>query len=124
VRGRRVAIWGLTYKPGTDTLRRSASVELCEWLAEAGADVHVHDPDAETLPALLSARVTRHAEALEAAKGAAALVVATEWPAYREISGDSLAAVMPSGRVIDANRFLGQTLGQDARFELAAVGQP
>jgi UDP-glucose 6-dehydrogenase len=42
--GRRVAVWGLTYKPGTDTLRRSLAVELCRWLLEQGAQVQAHDP--------------------------------------------------------------------------------
>jgi hypothetical protein len=50
--------------------------------------------------------------------------VATEWPVYREITSDALAAAMPAGRIIDANRFLGGILGGDARFHLATVGQP
>jgi UDPglucose 6-dehydrogenase len=124
IAGQRVAVWGLTYKPGTDTLRRSASVELCEWLAAEGADVHVHDPAVRALPPRLAAGLTRHADAIDAARGAAALVVATEWPVYREITSDALAAAMPAGCVIDANRFLGGTLGGDARFQLATVGQP
>jgi len=44
LKGVKVAIWGLTYKPGTDTLRRSLAVELCDWLIEKEATVHVHDP--------------------------------------------------------------------------------
>jgi UDPglucose 6-dehydrogenase len=122
VAGTRVAVWGLTYKVGTDTLRRSASVELCRWLVGRGARVHVHDPAAGRLPDDLS--VTRHADPIDAASGARALVVATNWPLYREIDVDRLAHVAPRLLVVDANRFLGATLGGDPRFHLVAVGQP
>ena len=42
--GKTIAVWGLTYKPGTDTLRRSAAVELCADLVKAGAKVRAWDP--------------------------------------------------------------------------------
>jgi UDPglucose 6-dehydrogenase len=42
--GKKVAVLGLTYKPGTDTLRRSSAVELCDWLVQQHARVSVHDP--------------------------------------------------------------------------------
>jgi UDPglucose 6-dehydrogenase len=121
--GLRVAVWGLTYKPGTDTLRRSASVELCQWLVNAGADVHVHDPAVGDLPPDLAA-VTRHAEPIETATGARALVVGTDWPLYRQVNLDRLAEAAPGLLVIDANRFLSKTVGNDPRFRLISVGQP
>ena len=123
VAGRRITIWGLTYKPGTDTLRRSSAVELCRVLLQRGAVLRVHDPAAEPLPADLSG-VERVGDVFDSAARADALVVATEWPIYRTIDADRLAAVMPSGLVLDANRFLGQVLGNDARFRLISVGRP
>ena len=122
--GQRVAVWGLTYKPGTDTLRRSESVALCHWLARAGATVVVHDPVVDDLPDDLAAVCERRVEPIEAARDAAAVVLGTEWPAYREIDSDRLAIAMPAGLVIDANRFLAKTLGVDRRFRVVSVGQP
>src|SRR4029078_6340369 len=122
-RGARVAVWGLTYKPGTDTLRRSASIELCRWLVSEGADVHVHDPAVGDLPPDLSA-ITRHDQPVEAATGARALVVGTDWPLYRQINLDRLAEVAPDLLVIDANRFLDKTVGNDPRFLLISLGAP
>jgi len=121
--GSRIAIWGLTYKPGTDTLRRSPAVELSRWLAAQGADLHVHDPAVRSLPDELST-ITRHAEPIDAAAGARALVVATAWPMYRQIDVDRLAAAAPGLVVLDANRFLAPLLGHDPRFRFIAVGQP
>jgi UDPglucose 6-dehydrogenase len=119
--GRTVAVWGLTYKPGTDTLRRSTAVELCRWLIGRGAAVRAHDPAATGVPDL--PLLTRVDTPLEAAAGAEALVVATEWPVYRTLAPAEVIAAMPSGLVIDANRFLGPTLGADRRFRLRSVGQ-
>jgi UDPglucose 6-dehydrogenase len=123
VEAHRIAIWGLTYKPGTDTLRRSGAIELCRWLADAGASVCVHDPAARDLPADMIT-VERADDAVAAAMGADALVVATEWPQYRTVDVDRLAAVMPARLVIDANRFLGPLIGNDTRFRLISVGAP
>ena len=120
--GKKIAIWGLTYKPGTDTLRRSMSVELCRWLIGQGATVSVHDPEAQALPADLGS-VARFDSAIDAAQSASALVVSTEWAEYRAVDADALAAVMPAGVVIDANRFLGSVLASDSRFRLLSVGQ-
>jgi UDPglucose 6-dehydrogenase len=121
--GSRIAIWGLTYKPGTDTLRRSPAVDLSRWLAAQGADLHVHDPAVRTLPAELVS-ITRHLEPIDAAAGARALVVATEWPIYRQIDVERLAAKAPGLVVLDANRFLAPLLDHDPRFRFIAVGQP
>jgi len=121
--GATVAVWGLTYKPGTDTLRRSEAVALCRWLLGQRAHVRVHDPMVASLPDELGA-VERFQDPIDAAAGAAALVVATEWPVYQQVPPDALARTMPRGLVLDANRFLAKTVGRDPRFRLVAVGQP
>jgi len=99
LRGKTIALWGLTYKPGTDTLRRSGAVDLARWLASEGARVQAHDPAVSRIPddvpvALCSAPA-------DALRDADALVVATEWPDYRA------AAIPPGMIVIDPNDFLG-----------------
>ncbi len=122
LRGARVAVWGLTYKPGTDTLRRSAALGLIESLLSAGARVTVHDPMAGSLPELLTAAV-RADNALDAARDADALVIATEWPQYRLVEPDALHLVMATPLVIDPNGFA-VTLAKDPRFRSIRVGQP
>ena len=125
VRGKRVAVWGLTYKPGTDTLRRSSSIELCRWLSEQGALVRAHDPAVKVLPDDLAHAIELCSTASAALEGAAALIVATEWPEYQTVSADAVVALMSSQpSVIDANRFLVKTLGCDSHVQYAAVGAP
>jgi UDPglucose 6-dehydrogenase len=106
IRGVRVAVWGLTYKPGTDTLRRSLAIELCDWLLTEGATIAVHDPAVKALPEEWSGRVRRTEDPIAALSDAQVLLVGTEWPAYRELPREKIAVAWNGLVVIDANRFL------------------
>ncbi len=123
LKGVQVAIWGLTYKPGTDTLRRSLAVELCDWLIEQGAAVHVHDPVVHELPERWSGRVISHALALDAVVGTNALVVGTEWPEFRQEAEKLLSVSSSNLVVIDANRHL-QAAVTPLGLTYVAVGTP
>ena len=119
-----VTVWGLTYKPGTDTLRRSLSVELCEWMIREGATIHVHDPMAKNLPDHWCDAVKRYDNPLAAVRGAHALVMATEWPIYRSISADQLIQCSDRLVVLDANRFLTNLAAAAGHLQYFAVGMP
>jgi UDPglucose 6-dehydrogenase len=119
-----VAVWGLTYKPGTDTLRRSMSVELCDWMIREGANVRVHDPTVKKLPAHWCDAVERYDDPIAAVQGANALVVATEWPVYRSISAEHLLQGSDHLVVLDANRFLTNLAPTEGRLSYFAVGMP
>ncbi len=123
LKGQRVAILGLTYKPGTDTLRRSSSVELCEWLAQQGALQHDHDPALKKLPDPLPQKTTLHDTPVATLSEASALVVATEWPEYQSLTAETILSAMRKPLVIDPNGFLLKTLGHDQRIRYATVGK-
>ena len=106
LKGKRIAVWGLTYKPGTNTLRRSLSVEMCNWLQEQGAEIAVHDPSKCELPDNWLGEVVRSKTPLEALEGACALVIATQWPEYREINVSDVENIVGQLAVFDSNRFL------------------
>jgi len=106
LKGKRIAVWGLTYKPGTNTLRRSLSVEMCNWLQEQGAEIAVHDPSKCELPDNWLGEVVRSKTPLEALEGACALVIATQWPEYREINVSDVENIAGQVAVFDSNRFL------------------
>ncbi len=118
-----VAIWGLTYKPGTDTLRRSSAIELCRWLAEVGALVRAHDPAVSALPSDL-AGIELCSSALEATAGADVLVVSTAWPDYRELDGQALRSALKGKLVIDPAGALVDSLGSVAQLSYVRVGTP
>lgn len=124
--GASIAIWGLTYKPGTDTLRRSLAVELCDWLLEQGAKVSVYDPEVKHLPEYWAGRVEHCTDAIQAVKNADALVVGTEWPEFRQIA-DCLVSEGRAGLVVvDANRHLSASATKlvSKGISYVAVGSP
>ena len=118
-----IVVWGLTYKPGTDTLRRSLAVELCNWMIQQGAKVRVHDPVVKELTPAWNGLVQRFDDALGALEGAQVLLVGTEWPKYRGIPKDRVAGVAPGLVVLDPTRFL-SSLGTAAALRYVAVGTP
>lgn len=120
--GKTILLLGLTYKPGTSTLRRSSAMELCEQLLADGAQVRAIDPQAEELPAHLTAKVTRFASLSEALAKADAAVVTTEWPEFRQISANDCRSLMNRALILDANSFLAAQLSE--LHEYYAVGKP
>jgi len=122
-----VVVWGLTYKPGTDTLRGSLAVELCEWLIEQGASVRVHDPVVKDLPTSWKRDVQRFDDPLQSVEGARVLLVGTEWPEYKEIPKHRIAysvQAAPGLVVLDPNRFLSSFFEATAAVRYVAVGKP
>jgi len=125
IRGRTIGVLGLTYKPGTDTLRRSGAVRLCESLAKEGAKVSAYDPALTALPDALSGFISYAADALGALTGCDAAVVATEWPEFKSLDADAIAEVMMTKPVvIDPNAFLKNSLGASAAVRYRSVGMP
>jgi len=118
-----VAVLGLTYKPGTDTLRRSTSVELCQWMSQQGYWVKAHDPAVRELPQELRPAIALTADPGEALWGADLAVVATEWPDYRKLSGEDFVSRMRRPAVIDPNWFLVGTLGGERRIHYVTTGR-
>ncbi len=123
LRDKTIAVLGLVYTPGTDTLRRSAAVELCKNLATAGAKVKAFDPAIKLPPTNLgNVELTMHlADALTAADAA---VVSTEWPEFQKANWADLVQLMKRPLIVDPNRFLENCLRGIAGVEHISVGQP
>jgi len=121
--GRRLAVLGLTYKPGTSTLRRSSAVEVCRWLDNLGARVAAYDPAVRELPPDLPATIQLAGSPGEALAGADALLVLTEWPEFQGVSADEVCRSMRSPLVLDPGGFLEKQLGGDSRIRYWKVGK-
>ena len=122
LRGKRIAVLGLTYTTNTDTLRRSAAVELCQQLLAAGAHVSAFDPAVKQLPAELAA-IQLADDITTALTGADAVAVCTEWPQFRQADWPNLIAKLRSPVFVDANRFLDKELKNLPGVEHLSVGR-
>jgi len=122
LRGLKIAVLGLTYKPGTDTLRRSTAVELCRALAARGAVVEAYDPVVRELPGDVSAIVRLSPTLEDALRDASAAVVATEWPEFRNIDA-KLVRLMAEPYVFDATGFLRAGFAEHAGMKYFVCGR-
>ena len=122
LRGKKISILGLTYTTNTDTLRRSAAVELCQQLLQAGAKVTVFDPAIKNLPPELSS-VALAADIPAALTGAEAVAVCTEWPQFRQADWAKIIPQMRQPVFVDANRFLEKELKNLPGVEHLSVGR-
>jgi UDPglucose 6-dehydrogenase len=120
--GRQFAVWGLTYKPNTDTLRRSSALELCRWLSNHGASVRAHDPAVRELSGAQDAEIVLCDTPLAAIDAADALFLCTPWPAYLEIAPGDLVATMRTPMVFDAAGFLERHLQSEPSIAYTRVG--
>jgi UDPglucose 6-dehydrogenase len=105
VDGARVAVLGLSFKPGTDDVRNSRALDLIEALSEAGADVVAHDPVAIENARKQYPEVDFETETADALEGAEAAMIATGWPAYDDLDYAPMSRrVVIDGRRISVDR--------------------
>ena len=105
-RGKRVAVWGIAFKPGTDDIREAPSLTIMDWLLERGAEIVAYDPVAEeTATGYFGDRITLVSDPMHALDGAVALIIHTEWsefrhPDFKEIKRRLAEPVLFDGRNI------------------------
>lgn len=121
--GKKVALWGLAFKPKTDDIREAPAVVLIEQLLEAGADVHVHDPVAmENVEREVGDAVTFHKHHYDAIEGAEALAIVTEWNEYRNPDFDYLKHKMSAPVVFDGRNLYHPCKMLDLGFTYSGIG--
>ncbi len=123
VKGRRIAVWGLAFKPDTDDVRESAAIEITQRLCAQGAEIVAYDPKAiENAKRVLSDTIVFAPTAMDAASGADALVVLTEWPEFKEVSFDTLRLQMLEPRIFDGRNYLADLHLERLGFIYRGVG--
>jgi UDPglucose 6-dehydrogenase len=120
--GKKISVLGLTYTTNTDTLRRSAAVELCKQLIAAGANVNAFDPAVKNLPDELS-KIQLASEIAGALNSAEAVAICTEWPQFRQADWVKIVPQMRQPVFVDANRFLEKELKNIPGVEHLSVGR-
>jgi UDPglucose 6-dehydrogenase len=124
VRGKTIAILGLTFKPETDDMRDSPAIPIVARLAEDGAQIRAYDPEGmEAAKPLLPHSVTYCNDALAAAEGADALVMVTEWNEFRSLSPARLAHAMRGRVLVDLRNVYDPAAMRQAGFTYSGVGR-
>jgi len=127
LKGKCIAIWGLSFKPNTDDMREAPSRVLIDALLDAGASVRAHDPEAiEVALQIYGAEkdFSVHSDQYDAALSADALVLVTEWKLYWIPDYEKLAAGMRQKILVDGRNIWPQEAALDHGFTCHAIGRP
>ncbi|MBD0745722.1 UDP-glucose/GDP-mannose dehydrogenase family protein [Streptomyces sp. CBMA152] len=124
VEGVRIAVWGASFKAGTDDVRESPALAVAALLHRRGAQVTVHDPHA-VRTALARHPELDYTEGLdESARGAELIVVATEWPEFRAADPKALGRVVAAPVVVDLRNVLCADAWRVAGWRVRQLGRP
>lgn len=123
LQGRKVAVWGLAFKPRTDDIREAPALVLLEQLVGAGADVHVHDPVAmDNVRQLFGDKLTYHAHHYDTLDQAEALAIVTEWSEYRNPDFQYLKYKMRRPVIFDGRNLYNSVKLAQAGFHYSGIG--
>jgi len=124
LRGKKICMFGATFKPDSDDVRDSPALDVAVALANAGATVVVHDPKGTVNAERVYPTLTYSTDAMQAAVGAELIIHGTEWMEYREIDPAELAKVVAQKNIIDARNKLDVPTWRAAGWNIRALGRP
>ena len=123
--GKKIAIWGLAFKPKTDDIREAPALVLIDHLLNAGTQVVVHDPEAmDNVRAIYGDRIRYCERPLDALDGADALAVMTEWGEFRTPDLAEMRSRMKSPVVFDGRNIFNVDQMRSAGFTYYSIGRP
>ena len=123
VRGKRIAVFGLTFKPNTDDMRDSPAISIIRTLQDAGAEVAACDPEGVEQAREILSDVTYCSSPWDAAKDAAAAVIVTEWDAYRALDLAQLKSLLAQPVLVDLRNVYERDTVEAAGLQYVAVGR-
>ncbi len=123
VRGKTIAVLGLTFKPNTDDMRESPSIPLITALQDMGAKVRAYDPAGMEQAKTVLGKVTFCEDAYACAEGASALVICTEWEQFRALDFDRLKSTMERPVLIDLRNIYRPEEAARAGFAYESIGR-
>jgi UDPglucose 6-dehydrogenase len=124
VRGKRIGVLGLTFKPNTDDMREAPSIGIIEGLLDQGAEVVAYDPHGMEMAKHLMQGISYGASAYDVAQGADALVLVTEWNEFRSLDLDRLKSTMRAPVLVDLRNVYRHDEVVRHGFRYTSVGRP
>lgn len=119
-----IAIWGLSFKPHTDDIREAPALYNIQALLDEGAVVKVHDPEAmEHVKKMFGDKIQYATTPYEAAEGADAIFIATEWPEFRTPDFDRLSSLLRHKVIFDGRNLYDLQIMKDFGYTYISIGR-
>ena len=123
VRGKKIGVWGLSFKPNTDDIRESPAIKICAALREAGAKVRAYDPKGQERAKEVLAGIEWSPDAYHAVEGADCLAICTEWDEFRKADLAKVKKLMAHPTVIDGRNIWDPAEMEKKGFTYRSVGR-
>ena len=125
LRGKKIAVWGLAFKPDTDDVRFAPALAIIRQLLDEGATVQAYDPEAMTVArGIFGSKVTFADNSYSALKGADALAIVTEWNEFREPDFDRMKKFLTNPIIFDGRNLYNPESIRAHGFTYVSVGRP
>jgi UDPglucose 6-dehydrogenase len=124
LQGKTIALWGLAFKPYTDDIREAPALYNIESLLAEGAQVRAYDPEAmANVKEVIGDKITYCQDEYEAADGADALLIMTEWPVFRTPDFDRLAQLLQNKVIFDGRNLYEVAATREMGFDYYSIGR-
>jgi UDPglucose 6-dehydrogenase len=124
IKDKRIALWGLAFKPNTDDIREAPAIYIIEQLLAAGANVVAYDPEAmENMMQIFGDRISYENHRYDALKGADALAIVTEWSVFRSPDFEYMAELMNNKLIFDGRNLFKPDDVAKYKFSYISIGR-
>lgn len=123
VKGKKIAVLGLAFKPNTDDMRFAPSIEIIGWLKEKGADISAYDPQSMEKAKKIIEGITYCNDSYETVKDADLLIIVTEWNEFKELDLEKVKSLMKANNVIDGRNIYDPIKMRELGFNYLGVGR-
>jgi UDPglucose 6-dehydrogenase len=124
LKGKKVALWGLAFKPDTDDIREAPALYLIEEILAAGASIVAHDPEGmSNVEKLLGNKIGYTKDMYEAVNEADCLIIATEWSVFRTPDFDKLSAKLKNKAIFDGRNLYSLEQMKELGYHYESIGR-
>jgi len=124
LKGKVIAMWGLSFKPHTDDIREAPALDNIEALLEEGAIIRAHDPEAmENVKKIVGDKIDYYSNPYDAAEGADAIFIATEWPEFRTPDFEKLNTILKSRVIFDGRNVYELDVMKEQGYTYFSIGR-
>lgn len=125
--GKKIAVWGIAFKPGTDDIREAPSLDLIQGFLDAGAEVCAYDPVAAANAKehfQSNSKISFEDDQYKVLEGAACLVIVTEWKSFKEPNFEKIKTALKSPLIFDGRNLFSLKVMREAGFNYYSIGRP
>ncbi|MCB0496400.1 MAG: UDP-glucose/GDP-mannose dehydrogenase family protein [Cyclobacteriaceae bacterium] len=124
LKGKKIAMWGLAFKPNTDDIREAPSLVNIDELIKEGASVQAFDPEAmENVKGVIGDKITYAENQYKALEGADALLIVTEWPVFRTPDFDKVKSLLKNNAIFDGRNLYKLSEMKENGFDYFSIGR-